>query len=342
MSKKTTMRDVAEYAGVSKATVSYVLNDVKKVSEETKEKVLQAIKELNYSPDFTAISLSKKRSMLIGIILPLINESLISVMKENTYYNEMLSGIELVARQNNFDILISGIGKIEEYRNWVQKRNLDGLLFLGLFPESLYTEMKNIDVPTVLIDTYEEYTDIYPNVNIKDELGGYLAVQHLIQLGHRHIAFVGTNNESPVDKRRFEGYRRALQEAGISLNDQLIFEVKDHSFENGFKIGEKILKSQEKITAIFSISDILAIGMISSLHQHQKRVPEDYSIVGFDDISASQYIVPSLTTVKQNIVYKGQVATDLLIDIIEKRIVKPKKMELDVELVVRNSTKKVR
>ncbi|RBW67549.1 LacI family DNA-binding transcriptional regulator [Bacillus taeanensis] len=345
MSKKTTIRDVAKYADVSPATVSYVLNGVKKVSEETKLRVLQAIGELNYYPDFTAISLSKRKSNLIGIVFSLIDNSFAEVMRENPYYNEMISGIEIVARKKNFDILITGIGNIEEYRSWVKKRNLDGLLFLGLFPPKLYNEMKKIDIPIVLIDTYEEYTNVYKNVNINDELGGYLATKHLVDLGHRNIAFVATNIKvSLVDERRFQGYKRALNEAKIPFNNNLFFETLLNfegaiTFESGYKIGEQILESRENITAIVTISDIYAIGIINALQKHGKRVPEDYSVVGFDDISMCNYILPSLTTVKQDIFNKGEEAAKMLIDAIEIPSSKPKSIELPVKLIVRDSTK---
>ncbi len=345
MNKNITIRDVAKYAGVSTATVSYTLNGVKKVSQETKEKVMQAVQELGYQPDFTAISLSKKKSNLIGIMFPLVGDSLSALMKENPYHTELLSGIEMVARENNFDILITGLSKIEECKSWINKRNLDGLVLLGLFPKKLYNQLKELDIPTVLIDTYEDYTNIYPSVNINDELGGYLGTKHLIELGHENIAFVAKDiRNNPVEKKRYQGYQRALKEAKIRVDRNLIFESqlsqsRKSTFESGFIIGERILKSEVGITAIFSMSDILAIGIMKALNNNCMEVPGDFSLVGFDDISLSSFIIPGLTTVKQDISYKGKVAADTLIEAIDESELTAKKIELNVELVVRDSTK---
>src|SRR5690348_11896229 len=132
MEKKVTIRDVAAYSGVSRTTVSNILNGVNKTSEETKERVLQAIKDLNYQPDFTAISLTKKKSNMIGVIIPSFDKSLAPIFRENHYYTEILGGMEYVFKSQNYDLLISGIMNPIECKNWIQKRNLDGLIFLGL------------------------------------------------------------------------------------------------------------------------------------------------------------------------------------------------------------------
>lgn len=341
MDKKTTIRDVAKHAKVSPATVSYVLNGVKKVSEETKTRVLEAIETLNYYPDFTAVSLSKKKSNIIGIMLPITEDSP-AVFKNNLYYNEFVSGVEMVARNHKFDTMITGVSSPEEARLWVKKRNLDGVIFLGTFPQSLFKEMAMLDIPIVLIDTYEEYTDLFQNVKIDDEYGGFLAGGHLIELGHKNIAFVSTSLKlSPVDTKRYIGFEKALKRAGLKMKSELIYEAQDISFEKGIEIGEQILRESRQITGIVTVSDILAIGMIKAFQNKQMQVPEDYSIIGFDDLSISKYITPSLTTVKQDIFQKGKSAAELLISTFEDRDAEKRTIELPVELVVRGSTRKV-
>ncbi|MGM0836390.1 MAG: LacI family DNA-binding transcriptional regulator [Bacillota bacterium] len=340
MQKKLTIRDVAKHAGVSHATVSYVLNGVSKVSEETKKKVMKAIDELNYHPDFTAVSLSKSKSSLIGVMVPLIEDSPAAMFQKNQYYHEFISGVEMVARQNKYDTLITGVGDPIECRNWVKKRKLDGLIFLGLFPESLHQEMKKMDIPIVLIDTYEAYTNQFNNVHINDEYGGYLAAKHMVELGHREIAFVATNlNASPVDQRRFDGYKKALDEKNIAWKDSLLFESYEITYENGVKTGEAIVQSGHAITGIVTVSDILAIGIMKALQKNNKKVPDDFSIVGFDDLTISQFMSPSLTTVKQDIFNKGKMATDLLVQSIGNENRQTQTIELPVTLVRRDSTK---
>lgn len=339
--KKTTIKDVAKYAEVSPATVSYVLNGVKKVSDDTKRRVLEAVEVLNYYPDFTAISLSKKKSNLIGIMLPLVEDSPASVFKNNLYYNEFVSGVESVARNRKFDTMIAGVGNPEECRNWVKKRNLDGLIFLGMFSQHLYNELKALNIPTVLIDTYEEYTNLFDNVKVNDEHGGYLATKHLIDLGHKDIGFVATNlKSSPVDTNRYEGYKKALQEAGLGLDKKLIFETKDITFDNGLNLGKKIVNYDRKLTGIVTVSDVLAIGIIKALQKQGKQVPGDYSIVGFDDLTISNYTTPSLTTVRQDIIEKGKTAGNLLLNSIESIDIEHQTVEMPVELIIRESTQK--
>lgn len=340
MKKKITIRDVAIYAGVSRATVSYVINGINKTSEETKERVLKAIKELNYQPDFTAISLSKKKSNIIGVVIPSFDDSLAPIFKENHYYTEILGGMEYVFRNQNYDLLISGVREPDDCKNWIQKRNLDGIIFLGLFPECLYEEIKTLDVPIVLIDNYEKHGDFYHNIRIDDELAGYLATKHLIDWGHTRISFVGHDlTNISVDVNRLRGFKRALQEANLSVDEGLLFDGRGSSFEVGYQMGENLLEFGDKTTAIFASSDILAIGIIKALHRHGKEVPKDYSIVGVDDLVISSYSLPSLTTIRQDVFNKGRISAQTIIDMIELEISDPVNITLPIELVVRESSK---
>ncbi|MBP3040314.1 LacI family DNA-binding transcriptional regulator [Bacillaceae bacterium Marseille-Q3522] len=342
MKQRITIRDVAKYSGVSSATVSYVLNGVDKVSTETKERVLDAIKKLNYQPDFTAISLSKKKSSILGVMIPLIGGSLSPLFKEDHYYTEFISGFEHVCRENGYDLLISGIENPEDCKNWVKKRNLDGLVFLGLFPKSLYEEMKTLQIPIVLIDIYGEYEKHFNSIKIADELGGYLATKHLTELGHRQIAFVGPpQKQSPVVSERYQGYKKALKEANIPLDKCSTFEC-DGNMESGYQIGEKILQSGKVFTGIVSNSDILAVGIISALQKNGIKVPENVSIVGFDDLAFSKYVSPALTTINQDILQKGEIAGQILIDAIENSSAKMEHVTMPVKLVRRDSTETLR
>ncbi|WP_130859001.1 LacI family DNA-binding transcriptional regulator [Gracilibacillus phocaeensis] len=343
MNKKTTIKDVAKHAQVSSATVSYVLNDVKKVSDKTRNRVLQAMEELNYYPDYTAVSLSKNTSKLIGVMLPLTEDSPLSVFKDNLYYNEFVSGVEYIARNHKFDTLITGVGSPEECRKWIKRRNLHGVIFLGEFPDELHHEMKNLDIPIVLIDTYENFGDIYRNVKVKDSYGGYLATKHLLDSGHKDIAFVATSlSLSPVDVKRYQGYVHAHKEAGVQMNKNLIYESKDITFDHGVRIGEAILNNINDLTGIVTVSDILAIGIMKALQQNGRKVPEDYSIVGFDDLSISQYVFPGLTTVRQDILEKGKKAAEILLNNVGDIQLESNTIELPVSLIIRHSTQSLR
>jgi LacI family transcriptional regulator len=338
MNQKITIRDVAKHAGVSSATVSYVLNGVKKVSEETKERVLLAIEQLNYQPDFTAISLSKRKSKMLGVIMPLVGDSLAPIFKENHYYSELLSGVEYVCRKNGYDFLISGISRPEECKNWVMKRNLDALIILGKFPLKVFEEMKTLTIPLVFIDSFEDYADFYHNIRIDDELGGYLGTKHLIDLGHTNISFLPNGRiDCDVDGQRYQGFKRALSEANIDFKPNMIIEGRINTFENGYQFGKEIAKNQQ-MTAIFTSSDITALGIMKSLNDHGKNVPEDISIVGFDDLMISRYSSPSLTTIRQDVFHKGALSAETSIEAIENKNIEPKQIMLPVELVIRGST----
>lgn len=340
MNQRITIRDVAKLAGVSSATVSYVLNGVNKVSEETKERVLSAIEELNYQPDFTAISLSKRKSKMLGIIMPLVEDSLAPLFKENHYISELVSGVEYICRKKGYDFLISGISKAEECKNWVMKRNLDVLLVLGRFPHKVFEEMKTLSTPIVFIDSFEDLANLYHNIRIDDEHGGYLATKHLTELGHRKITFIPNGRvDRAVDGQRFMGYKRALSEANIEFSPSMIIEGRYNSFENGYKIGKRIAENQQ-MTAIFTSSDISALGIMKSLKDHGKRIPDDISIVGFDDLMISRYSSPSLTTIRQDVFRKGAVAAETAIEVTEKKDKQPRQIMLPVELVIRESTTK--
>ncbi|MED5121725.1 LacI family DNA-binding transcriptional regulator [Priestia megaterium] len=340
MKKKVTIRDVAKYAGVSRTTVSYVVNGVNKISEETREKVFQAIKDLQYQPDFTAISLTKKKSNIIGVVLPASNDSLAPIFKQNHYYNEILAGLEYVFRKQNYDLLFSALREPEDCKNWVIKRNLDGLIFLNQFPESLYLEMKNLDIPIVLADCYEKHANQYHNIKIDDELGGYLATKHLIDRGHTHISFVGHDlTNISIDMKRFYGYKKALEEAGLTVDENLLFDGRGSYFDIGYEMGLKLLGIEKKTTAIFACSDILAVGIIKALSEQGKEIPKDYSIVGYDDIVLSNYSLPSLTTIRQDVFNKGVICAETLINTIETKTLELKNITLPIELVVRSSTK---
>ncbi|QKS72543.1 LacI family DNA-binding transcriptional regulator [Paenalkalicoccus suaedae] len=341
MSKKPTMQDVATHANVSIATVSYVLNGVKKVSDKTKEKVFESIRELNYYPDSSAVSLSRRKSNLIGILIPMLGDSPAAMFKKNIYYNEFVSGIEVISRKNNYDTMISGVAEPEDVKGWVKKRNLDGLIYIGELPENLYEELIQLDVPLVLIDTYAKEAANYNNVRIQDERGGYLATKHLIELGHTKVAFVPTNLQtSPVDLHRMNGYRRALSESGIAFDEDLVFESYDVKFEQPALVN-RIVTADPAPTGIVTVSDVLAIGVINELKKLGKSVPDDYSVIGFDDLIISEYITPPLTTVRQDIFTKGRTAAELVIASIEEESHGHNTVVLPVELVERESTRKL-
>ncbi|MEK8131374.1 LacI family DNA-binding transcriptional regulator [Paenibacillus filicis] len=314
--KKPTIKDVAKAAGVSTATVSYALNGrTDKVSNETIERIKQIIETINYIPDFSARSLVKNQSKLIGIVIPQ-TESHKQLILENPFYSEIISGIEGKLREHGYHLLLSGVNQGESYLNLSVQRNLDGAIMMGIYPEQFYDGFKKIKIPIVLIDSYIN-DSYFKRIGIDDEYGGYLATKHLIDKGHSNIGLItGAIRKDGVVEKRFLGYKRAIREANFFYNPDYVFED-SMSYEHGMAAGKLIASKHPEITAVFATGDMVAFGAIRSLINEGKRVPEDISVIGFDDISMSKMFIPPLTTIRQSITEKGAVAAELLIHMIQ-------------------------
>ncbi|MCX7773267.1 MAG: LacI family transcriptional regulator [Clostridia bacterium] len=340
METKVSAKDVARYVGVSVATVSNVVNNINKVSEETRQKVLKAIEELQYQPDFTARSLAKRKSNLLGVMLPITEQgddkSLL--LKDNPFYAEFISGIEYEAGRRGYDVLITGIRPHQSLKDWVRKRNIDGVIFLGIYSQAFLSELKSLHVPVVLMDTHRRETGAH-NIGTEDQKAGDMACQYLIHLGHRNIALAtGSIKTSPVNENRYKGYVTALKRADIPILKELIFE-EQVSFEGGYRIGERIAKDRKGITAVFCVADIVAFGLMKALKENGLQIPEDISVMGFDNLKTCDYLFPGLTTIDQGIYKKGVIAVEFLVNDIEGIDHTLRSMNLPVKIVERNSTK---
>lgn len=335
---RATLKDVAQLAGVSTAAVSYALSGKRPISEETKRRIQAAVEQLDYVPDLNARGLSMRDSKLIGVVIPQ-TEPGDRLMFQNSFYSEVLGSIEYYARQNGYHILISATDANESYLALAMKRNLDGIIVIGMYPDEFYQEMKKTKIPIVLIDSYcnDHY---YHNIRIDDAYGSYLAARYLLENGHREIAFfVGQLKESGVMKKRLLGYQQALQEFEVPYREEYVFEGQV-DYESGITLANRLLQSQLPVTGIVAAADILAIGVMKGLYENGKKIPEDYSIVGFDDAEVSRYLTPGLTTVRQQISLKGQRAVELLLKHIEDPALPKQEEILPLQLVQRESVKK--
>lgn len=334
------LKDVAELAGVSAATVSYVLSGKRSISEETKSRVLEAVKKLDYVPDLNARSLSMRDSKLIGVVVPQ-TEPGDRLMFQNSFYSEVLGSIEYYARQQGYHILISATDANESYLTLAKKRNLDGIIVIGMYPDEFYHQMKKTQIPIVLIDSYcnDHY---YHNIRIDDAYGSYLATRHLLENGHTDIAFfAGQMKENGVMKKRLLGYKQALEEFDIPYRKEYVFEGQI-DYESGIDLARKLANLKLPTTGIVAAADILAIGAMKGLFERGLRVPEDYSVVGFDDLEIAKYLTPGLTTVKQQISLKGQRAVELLLKHINDPTLTKQEEILPLELIERGSVKKLK
>ena len=338
MERRATLQDVAEKAGVTKATVSYILNDKKTFPNETRQRVMNAIEELGYIPNLSARTLTQRSSKLIGVVVPQTEGS--RLMFQNGFYSEILGSIEFHARQSGYHIIISATDANESYLRLARERNLDGIIVIGMYPDEFYQQMKKSQIPIVLVDSYcnDHY---YHNIRIDDAYGSYLATRHVLSKGHRKIAFFcGQLKENGVMKKRLTGFKDALLEYDVPFDQRYVFEGKI-DYSSGIDSAQRLLSSRLPATAVVAAADILAIGAMKGVYERGVQVPDDISVMGFDDLEISQYLTPGLTTVRQEISEKGEKAVKLLIKNINEPNLTKQEQILPVKLVERGSVKPI-
>lgn len=333
------LKDIAKIAGVSSVTVSNVINgNHDKVSKETIEKVQKIIDENHYLPNATARSLASKESRIIGVVIPNLSED--EVFSVSPYNTQILALLENYIRKQGYYLMMRCVGNCSEIIPVFSTWNVDGIIFFGAFPSEVEEIQSRIKVPTVFIDTYAEQLHI-ANVGIDDYKGGYLATRYLLGKGHRQIAFAGPGIDSPgVIHERYRGFCDACAERNVAVTTSHNFEAST-IFDEGVEVGKKIAFSDQKFTAVTSMSDILAFGIMEGLRRSGLNVPEDISIVGFDNLPECRYTNPQLTTVSQNLEQKAYLAGKYLFEMIREK----KKIEVnekvDVDLIERQSVKAI-
>ena len=329
-----TIRDVARRAGVGVGTVSRVLNQSPMVSEETRQRVQTAIAALDYSPSSVARRLSRGRSMAIAVIAPFFTRR---------SYVERLQGIENVLSAGGYDLILYNVETVarrdECLRALPRGERLDGLLILSLAPNDAEVErLLQTGVPTVLIDAYH---DALTTVTIDDVTGARVAVEHLIDLGHERIGYVGEFlDENPFNFRpigdRFRGYRDALAAAGIPFRPHYHCQGL-YGWREARRMGQELLTQPDRPTAVFAYSDTMAFGVLEAAQQANISVPGELSVVGFDDVEVAQYF--RLTTVRQPLYQSGARGAELLLESMDSDISRPAQhVVLSTELVARQTT----
>lgn len=337
--KRACIKDVAREAGVSATTVSYVLNNNpgETISADTRAKVWAAVKSLNYVPNLNARSLSSRRSNLIGVVIPQ-TEPGREFMFANPFYGELLSSIEYTARVNDYHLLLSGTEANQSYIHIARTRGVDGIIIVGTYPSTSLEELKQMDIPVVLIDSYVN-DDAFHTIGIEDKAGARMATEYLLGKGHRRIAFIsGSLRESGVNAKRYEGYLDALHGAGLAENPEDIYSG-TIDFEYGVRAAHTLFRGQSSATAAFVTADVLGMGLVKGLHQIGKSVPRDLSVVSFDDVNLAQMCDPSLTTIHQDIGEKGRRAVEMIIKSKEESPRVKQELILPLTLVERASVR---
>lgn len=313
MKKSMTITGIAKEAGVSKSTVSRVLNNKSDVLPGTKERVLRVIQEHQFQPNAYARSMSQRRSQTIGLVVP----HDIDYVFQNQYYMEIQRGVLKAMTRRGYYALILCCPDMEEAYNAVRQKRVDGLLVISpLFHHADYiNQLLESHVPIVCVGKAPTEKKVY-QVGVNNYLGATYAMQHLFAMGHRHVAYVNGPRFLPSSTERLRAYLDGMSAQGNPVLPGMVCEGKN-SIESGYQSANRILDECPDITAFFVASDYMALGVMDAIQDRGLRIPEDISVVGFDNIQMSGQVTPSLTTVCQQIEYEGKLSVNLLIDMIE-------------------------
>ncbi|HXG40674.1 MAG TPA: LacI family DNA-binding transcriptional regulator [Candidatus Limnocylindrales bacterium] len=333
--KLVTIRDVARHAGVSVATASRVVSGKDVVSSETRERVLAVVEELGFTPSPAARRLSLGRTMTIGVVVSFLTRPQAA---------ERLRGIEAVLADSDYDLVIYNVETTQRRDHYlstlVGAHRTDGLLVVSLPPApASVPALEAAPVPVVFIDVHVPYVSSMPRVIGDDIAGGAAAARHLLELGHRRIGFIGDAPESPFgftsSLDREAGMRRELDAAGVALPPEWVGHGAHGRYE-ARELALRMLSREPRPSAIFAASDTQALGVIAAAHEAGLNVPEDLSVVGYDDIEAADYV--GLTTIRQQLFESGRRGAELLLAAIEKAPESKTVVRLSPELVVRTTT----
>jgi LacI family transcriptional regulator, galactose operon repressor len=331
--QRPTIYDVARLAGVSTATVSRALNGTGQIAPATRATIEAAVEQLGYRPNTIARSLVTKSTQTIALLLPDIT---------NPFYAALVSGIQQTALAQGWTMLLctteSDAEREELYLRVLRAKQVDGALVDGLvLPPDRIARFVEDGFPIVCLDRDIDSRSI-PLVQVDNRLGGRIATRHLVDLGHTRIAHVTGAGELGISDERLAGYRDALTEAGLAVDFQLVEEGR-FTDEGGHDAARRLLERQPDLTAIFAANDLSALGVMNAVAEAGRRVPDDVSVVGFDDLHLSAYTSPPLTTIRQPAVEIATLATEILIGLTRGQQAERMRHLLEPELVVRASSR---
>lgn len=339
--KRITSRDVAEKAGVSRTTVSLVLNNVEgiQISPETRQRVVDAANELGYVPDATAQALASRRTKAIGLVMTRTPHHI----STDAFLPQIIGGMMEVVKDNKLRLLIESVEADHQdsaYLELARAKHIDGMILLTpRLDDAGLKKLEEMDVPTVLMGEIEG-SNLY-SVDVDNQAAAYRAVQYLLELGHTRIACI--TNAPPTYTAapdRVRGYKNALLDAGLHPDEDLL-RYGDFTPESGYERMRSLLSAGQAFTAAFVASDNVAIGAKAALREAGLRIPEDISLVGFDDIPWAQYADPPLTTVHLQAQELARRACLVLMDLLRGREPETKRHIIDTQLVVRKSCRRL-
>lgn len=335
-----TIKDIAKMCGVGVTTVSRAINNHPDINEETKAMVMKVIKENNYVPNNSARNLKRSASKTIAVLIKGIT---------NPFFNHMIKVFEEETKRKKYSFILQRVDEnqdeIDVAIELEKEKRLKGIVFLGGYFSHSEEKLNQLTVPFVLSTigmTAEFNPEKYSSVSVDDFKESYKIVNYLCDMGHKKIAIItAPMDDVSIGKLRYEGYKKALEDRGLEVNKNLVRcmreDIETYTMENGYLVTKELLKSKEEFTAIYAISDSLAIGACKAIFEAGKTVPEDYSVAGFDGLDIGFYYNPSITTIRQPVEEIAYETIKILFDLIHKKITHAHKV-FPAELVVREST----
>lgn len=325
-----TMKDIARLAQVSTSTVSHVINGSRFVSDEIREKVMRIVAELNYTPSAVARSLKVHETKTIGLLVTATN---------NPFFAEVMAGVEQYCQQHQYNLIIAATGgdakRLQQNLQTLMHKQVDGLLLMCGDSRFQADIELAISLPLVVMDWW--FTELNADKILENSaLGGYLATKALIDAGHRKIGIITGNLKKSVAQNRLQGYKNALSEAKIALNPHWI--VESHfDFEGGVLGIQSLLTQSSRPTAVFCCSDTIAVGAYQAIQQQGLRIPQDLSIMGYDDIELARYLSPPLSTICQPKAELGKLAVEALLQRIKNPNENYRTLVLEPTCILRGS-----
>jgi len=335
-----TIKDIACEAGVSVTTVSNVIHGrSQRVAQDTVERINRIIRENNYTPNLSARALVNKSSRIIGVINHLIQSQSMSFFQD-PFHSALLGGIEKKLQERGYYMMIRTVADEGELYSLFNNWNLDGVILTGLFNDDFFARLLEANKPIVLLDSYIKNEYIF-NIGLDDYKGGFMATQYLISKGHRNIVFASPpqGRRRGVVQERLKGYKAALKKYNIPFSVKNVYQ-QEITPDEGINLG-RILGKRKDISAVFATADILAAGIMTGLIQVGRRIPDDISVIGFDDVLYSRLTSPPLTTIRQNAVEKGAIAAEIMVDFLEGNEKQPRTIIMPISLVERDSVKQI-
>lgn len=333
--EKLNIDKVAKLAHVSRSVVSRVLNDHPNVSDVARERVMKVVNKYNYRPNSVARSLATNSSHEIGVLVTQNEDEALG----SAFWMQLHRGIFEESKQRGYFVSLSYVssGNSEELNNFIlNERRLDGYILLTQeVTDMIGRDLFDKNIPIVLVGHVPRKKKV-SSVDVDNVKGGKLAADHLIGLGHKKIGILLASLDKKESIDRLKGFREAHQEAGIEISDDQV-EIVEYQYKSGYQAMKRWIESDSDITAVFCASDTIAMGALLAARELGKQVPEDYAVVGFDDLSFAEFTYPPLTTIHQPIFQKGKMAAELLINEIENEETDHRIINLDPQLVVRES-----